>query len=209
VNLASRGGGNDRIMRKLFEYYSLNSKDSNPLYIIAFSHSSRREEYILKHDEYRIVDLHPSPLVSRAGVFSWPVIINYNQEIASSRKLMFQSYILNFLKSNNLNYILADHMPDSSDELSQLQKTFPMVFDEVYITPNKIIDLSMLTSQYLPLECGHDGPEAQQFIADYIYEEAISRFSRVNSVAKPFTSLKEYSDYYSRSSEPDGENDWF
>lgn len=208
VNLASKGGGNDRIMRKLFEYYYLDSSNNNPLYIVAFSHSSRREEYLAKHDDYRVVDLPDTPPTYHDDEFSWPTVMNYNQEIASSRKLMQQAYVLNFFKATNIKHILADFMPDNQDELSYIENTFPAAYDAVWVNPYKMIDLSEFSRQYTPLDCGHDGPEAQNAIANYLCDEITNRFGGINPVEKSFVSVKEYTDYYRRVGTFPGEDHW-
>lgn len=208
VNLASLGSGNDRIMRKLFEYYYLDHKDNNPLYIIAFSHSSRREEYISAENDYRVIDMHPSALRSDDKDFSKPAIINYNQEIASAKKLMIQSYVLDFLHTHNLNYLITDFLPDLYIDLTRLQQTHPAAYSKVHSDPYKLVDLNTFSGQYVPLECGHDGPEAHQAIANYIQDEINVRFGEVNSITKPFVSLKEFKHYYPKAGTYYGEKDW-
>lgn len=208
VNLASKGGGNDRIMRKLFEYSYLDTKDSNPLYIVAFSHSSRREEYIMSKDDYHTIDMHPSSLFSSNEDFTRPAIMNYNQEIMTIRKIMIQSYILNFFQANNMNYLFTDFCPDTEDDLENAQKIFSAAYDRVYNDPYKLIDLSNFSKQYAPLACGHDGVEAQKDIANYLENEIVTRLGGINRVYNPYISLDEYNDHYIRVGTHGGEKDW-
>jgi hypothetical protein len=94
VNLSSCGGGNDRIMRRLYEYHYLNSsKNNNPLYIITFSHSSRREEYIRAANDYVVISMNPDPEEMKKQQFSSFFIHNHDHSMAARKKLMFRSYI--------------------------------------------------------------------------------------------------------------------
>jgi len=208
VNLASLGSGNDRIMRKLFEYHYLDSTDNNPLYIVAFSHSSRREEYIFDEYDYRIVDMHPDVFPKNDYDFSKSAIANYNQEIASAKKLMIQSFILDLFKANNINYFITDFMPDKDDDLNAIERVYPTAYNKVYNDPYRLMDFGIFSGNYTPLKCGHDGPEAQQAIANYAYDEAMARFGGINSVDKSFVSLKEYHDHYAKVGSYLGENAW-
>lgn len=209
VNLASKGGGNDRIMRKLFEYHFLDSKHcNNPFYIVAFSHSSRREEYLVEPDDYYVIDMKKNNTSVDGKEFSKPAISNYNQEIATVKKLMLQSYILDFFKANNINYLVTDSCPDTEDDLINAQKLFLPAYNRVYNDPNKLIDFASISCQFTPLECGHDGVEAQNVIAEYLHNEILSRYGKINHINDSFVSLNDYNNYYVRVGTHGGEKDW-
>lgn len=209
VNLSSRGGGNDRIMRRLYEYHYLNSsKNNNPFYIIPFSHSSRREEYvkttndymvghsIISTGDYIVVDMKPEPKSMKKGLFSAPSILNYDPLISARKKLMIQSYIADFFSANNLNYLTTDFMPDVEDELSNLQELYPLVYDKIYSDRFKIEDLEKISRNYAKLPCGHDNIEAQIEIGNYVYDELITRYGTPKIKHQDYTTLQQYIEHY-------------
>ena len=143
VNLSSRGGGNDRIMRSLAEYHYLDSaKNNNPFYIIAYSHSSRREEYIREDNDYSVISMRYQTGLRNQQPFSEPCIFNYDPFICARKKLMTRSYILDFLKINNINYLVADFAPDNHDELQSLCELYPKVYDRIYTDKYKLKNLN-------------------------------------------------------------------
>ena len=208
VNLSSRGGGNDRIMRRLYEYHYLNSSTSNPFYVLAFSHSSRREEYLREEGDYSVVSMKDDPAYMKHEDFSFASIYNYDPFVSACKKLMIRSYVLDFLHTHNLNYLITDFLPDLYIDLTRLQQTHPAAYSKVHSDPYKLVDLNTFSGQYVPLECGHDGPEAHQAIANYIQDEINVRFGEVNSITKPFVSLKEFKHYYPKAGTYYGEKDW-
>lgn len=208
VNLSTPGGGNDRIMRKLFEYYHADNKGNNPFYIVPFSHSSRREEYILEENDYRVIDMHPLSYRKNQYGYTRPALMHYNQEAASARKLMIQTYIIDFFRANNTNYLTSDFLPDSVTDHHTLKLSFPTAYDKVYNDPYKLIDLANFSKQHTPLPCGHDGPEAQHAIANYIHDELTARYGQPTPVNDTFVSLKEFRDLYPKAGSYPGEKTW-
>lgn len=213
VNLSSKGAGNDKIMRRLFEYHYLNSQyDNNPFYIISFSHSSRREEYLHDREDYTVVDMHPeSPYRQDGTYFTGPCLYNYNQAVSSRRKLMIQSYILNFLHHNKLNYLTTDYLPDSDPaSLEYVAKLMPSAYNQVYQDKYRLQNFNEFSRMYTPLPCLHDGLEVQREILNYTTPKIAELYGNVNAVHKPFVTLTDYANHY----QPAGvlrsvESDWF
>jgi hypothetical protein len=196
VNLSSRGGGNDRIMRRLYEYHYLNStNNNNPFYIIAYSHSSRREEYFKSVENYMVVDMKPDSLSSE-NPFSVDFIYNYNTDVSTRKKLMIESYILDFLNVNNLNYLTTDFMPDNEEELYNLRDLYPDVYNRVYFDQYRMQDLGEISFKYPKLPCGHDDIEAQLEIENYVYNELLSRYEQPKTLQQDYTTLRQYNDHY-------------
>jgi len=197
VNLSSRGGGNDRMMRKLYEYHYLNSsKNNNPFYILAFSHSSRREEYIREVGDYSIVSMKPDPALMEREPFSAPSIINYDPFISARKKLMIRSYIQDFLTLHNINYLVADFMPDNEDELQSLREIYPEVYNRIYTDKYKLKNLNEISIKYPRLPCGHDDIDAQLEIGNYVYDELITRYNEPIVKQQDYTTLQQYIDHY-------------
>ena len=197
VNLSSRGGGNDRIMRRLYEYHYLNlGKNNNPFYIIAFSHSSRREEYLRAANDYMVMSMKPDPEVMKKQTYSSLFILNHDSFISARKKLMVRSYVSDFLNINNINYLTTDFMPDSEDELQSLHEIYPAVYEKVYADKYRLKNLTEISIKYPRLPCGHDGIEAQLEIGNYVYDELIARHDEPNAKIQDYTTIQQYIAHY-------------
>jgi hypothetical protein len=197
VNLSSRGGGNDRIMRRLYEYHYLNSsKNNNPFYIIAFSHSSRREEYIRAANDYMVMSMKPDPILLKKEIFSSQFLLNHDSFISARKKLMVKSYVSDFLNTNNINYLTTDFMPDSEDELQSLSEIYPIVYEKIYTDKYRLKNLGEISINYPRLPCGHDDVEAQLEIENYVHDELIARYGNPTIKQQDYTTLRQYIDHY-------------
>lgn len=197
VNLSSRGGGNDRIMRRLYEYHYLNSsKNNNPFYVIAYSHSSRREEYIKDSNDYMVVSMKNDPSIMKGQPFSTSCILNYDSFVCARRKLMIRSYIADFFKNHNINYLVTDFMPDNEDELQRLSEIYPEPYNRIYEDRYRLKNLGEISIKHPKLQCGHDGIEANLEIGNYVYEELILRYGLPTTLSKDYIALAHYIDHY-------------
>lgn len=209
VNLSSRGGGNDRIMRRLYEYHYLNSsKNNNPFYIIAYSHSSRREEFIrtandymvghgiLSTGDYMVVSMKNDPSIMKKQPFSDSCVLNYDSFVCARKKLMIRSYIADFLKINNINYLVTDFMPDQEDELRSLNEIYPEPYNRIYNDKYRLKDLREISIKYPRLPCGHDDVDANMEIGNYVYDELMLRYGNTVSTPEDYITLKQYIDHY-------------
>jgi hypothetical protein len=197
VNLSSRGGGNDRIMRRLYEYHYLNSsKNNNPFYIIAFSHSSRREEYLRAANDYMVMSMKPDPELMKKQTYSSLFLLNHDSFISARKKLMVRSYVSDFLNTNNINYLTTDFMPDSEDELQSLREIYPAVYEKIYTDKYRLKNLNEISIKYPRLPCGHDGVEAQLEIGNYVHDELIARHNEPIVKLQDYTTLRQYIDHY-------------
>lgn len=197
VNLSSRGGGNDRIMRRLYEYHYLNSsKNNNPFYIIAFSHSSRREEYIRADNNYMVVSMKDDPEQMQQEPFSAPSILNYDSFISARKKLMVRTYVSDFLNTNNINYLTTDFMPDSEDELRSLREIYPIAYEKIYTDNYRLKNLNEISIKYPRLPCGHDDVEAQLEIGNYVHDELIIRYGNPTIKQQNYTTIQQYIEHY-------------
>jgi hypothetical protein len=197
VNLSSRGGGNDRIMRRLYEYHYLNSsKNNNPFYIIAFSHSSRREEYIRAANDYMVISMKPDPILMKKEIFSSQFVLNHDSFISARKKLMVRSYVSDFLNINNINYLVTDFMPDNEDELQSLNEIYPTVYEKIYTDKYRLKNLNDISIKYPRLPCGHDDVEAQLEIGNYVHDELIARYNEPIVKLHDYTTLRQYIEHY-------------
>lgn len=197
VNLSSRGGGNDRIMRRLYEYHYLNSsKNNNPFYILPFSHSSRREEYIRAFNDYLVMSMKPDPELMKKQTYSSLFILNHDSFISARKKLMVRSYVSDFLNTNNINYLTTDFMPDSEDELQSLREIYPDVYEKVYVDKYRLKNLCEISIKYPRLPCGHDDKEAQIEIGNYVHDELIARYNEPIVKQQDYTTIQQYIAHY-------------
>ena len=180
VNLAVRGSGNDSIHRRTYEYiYDNLSTNSSPLVIVAWSQLWRREGWYEEHNGGKYQDYkgvpHPSgPIQSEHIDLYRPLIIpHWNEEDFLRKTLIYKLSLQNLFNTLNIPYLMADYSCDmTSDEYSKLTDTskcksfYESAYNEFHIDslPGKI-------RQFTPLPCLHDGPEAQQVLADYILSE--------------------------------------
>lgn len=198
VNLSSPGSGNDRIMRRLHEYHYLNlAKNNNPFYILPFSHSSRREEYMRAANDYMVMSMKPTPALMKKNTYSSLFLLNHDSFIAARRKLMFRSYVSDFLNINNINYLVTDFFPDSEDELQSLSEIYPIVYEKIYTDNYRLKNLNEISIKYPSLPCGHDDVEAQLEIGNYIHDELIARYNEPIIKLQDYTTLREYIAHYS------------
>lgn len=210
VNLSSKGAGNDKIQRRLFEYYYLDAQHYNdPFYFITYSQASRREEFIKEINDYTVIMMNSAANKNSLDHdFSKAFVYNYMKEIYSRRKLMIQDYIFHFMQSNNLNYLTTDNVPEHQIDLEIIKEKFPIAYETVYSDPNKLLTFDLIAQKYKPLPCGHNDIEANTEMAEYSYNEIISRYSSINVTNKPYTTLKDYVNHYGTVGMHGGERDW-
>lgn len=210
VNISSKGAGNDRIQRRLFEYHYLDFENKNyPLYIIAYSHATRREEYLVEANDYVVVDELLDDNYNKDYTFARPHIYNCDEKIVNRKKLIMQTSILNWLKSQNVNYLTTDNIPYSEEEEQYLKDNFTAMFDEVMNDSNRITDFAKLTAYTPKLPRGHDGHEAQTLLSEYTFDEIIKRYNSIEVVNAPFTTTTDfYNNFSILRTGFNGDSDW-
>lgn len=174
TNLAKKGRGNDRIYRTTLNNLYFNNFP-NPLYIIAFSHSSRREEYYTKTDDYRLLNVKNRDFDELTD-FEKGYVLNFNRLEYAKSKIRYWLGLQNTFKVNNISYLMTDYMLDDYDVLQEVLKTYKPLYDAVQNDPNKVQDLELLTKVMPKLPCGHDDYPAMPVIADYLYKEIEKRW---------------------------------
>ena len=185
VNLAVRGSGNDGIHRRTYEYiYDNLSTNSSPLVIVAWSQLWRREGWYEEYDGHKLQDYkviqHPTGKYpdhnsnpNYIDLYQPLIIPHWNEEDFLRKTLIYKLSLQNLFNSLSIPYLMADYSHDMlSDEYLKLTKTskcksfYESAYNKFHIDslPGKI-------KQFNPLPCLHDGPEAQQVLADYILSE--------------------------------------
>ena len=62
----------------------------------------------------------------------------------------------------------------------------------IFKDPNKLEDFYFLTKGMEKTKCKHDGPIAQEVIANYCYDKIIEKYGSVIPVTTKYTSLYEF-----------------
>lgn len=174
INLAEKGCGNDRILRTTLEHIYFN-KLPNPLYIMAFSHSSRREEYYSEIDSYKLLNVVNRPFDELTD-YERGYVLNYDVLEYGKSKTRFWLSLQNTFKANNIAYLMTDWIPDKSDDLEVLSEKYKPLYDAINNDPNRVEDLELITRDIPKLPCGHDDYPSMPVVADYLYKEIEKRW---------------------------------
>jgi hypothetical protein len=174
INLATPGAGNDNIVRTTVEHL-YNNPLSNPLYVIAFSHSSRREEFYKKLQNYKSISFH-NKSIDTFTPYEIGYLQNFDSLAYSKTKTRLWLSLVNTFKANNIKYLTTDFIPDSLAEIENLKQSYSLLWDAVNNDDNRITDLEQLTRNIHKLPCGHEDYPAMPVLANYIYEEIRKRW---------------------------------
>jgi hypothetical protein len=174
INLATSGAGNDRILRTTIEHIYDNPLP-NPLYIIAFSHASRREEfYGGSNGVYRQLHLNqPIKFLTDQEQF---FLYHYDQLDYNKKKIRFWLSLVNTLKANGISYMTTDAMPTDHIESAELAKKYRGLYQAVNNDQNRLTNFADICRDLIALPCGHYTPATMQVLADYTYDQIQKRW---------------------------------
>jgi hypothetical protein len=173
INIAENGCGNGRIARTTVDFLYENPLP-NPLYVIAFSHASRRDEYYKNANNYRQIHVYkPLDLLTD---YEKAYLDNFDILEQSKVKARHWIGLVNTFKANNIKYLVTDFIPDSSDEIQQLKTTHNNMWEAIESDINRIEHLCSLTIGMSKLPCGHDDYPTMPLLANYVYEEIRKRW---------------------------------
>lgn len=214
VNLAVGGSGNDSIHRRTYEYYYKNkSLIGKPLYIIAFSHATRREEFFKSYkgkevEEYMGLDTSKSSIdlvgslsSSKKQIedFEFAHIMNLSYEACERKKFLFWNSVVNLFKANSIPYAVGDYMPSCSIPVHEyMMEHYREIYGEALLNKNSIGDITKITKHFKKLECGHEPIDAMPLICDTFYNKLIEIYGQIVPVTEVdgqpinFLNLKEF-----------------
>lgn len=220
VNIANPGSSNDGIVRRTYNYFYKNlPTNSKPLFVIGMSQSTRREEYFAEFDfgtkygpeqinDYQILSINdPHEPVANAIYSQMNDIGIY---MSQERKFRLWASLISLFKANNTPYVIGDYIPDVSDEtLTFIKQNFPELRNYIITDPNKLKNFCDITNGYpKAMDKGHDGPEAQIVLADYIYNQLIKRYEKIIPIKDAnYVSLKDFRTTHKRAYEQ--VNQWY
>lgn len=199
VNLAKPGLGNDAIHRRTYEYaFEDLVNQNNPLYIICWTQTWRREAWCRKlynpdeEDGYYIISMptdHPTNNLERGLLDTW-------SEEDFYRKLnLYRLSLDSLFKSKNINYFTSFFAEEeyngfdfSPEIIPNVKSRFANTLQYLNSETNRLKDFFKIADPYPKTKCGHEGVEGNQAIADYI----LSVLDKVTPIDKPYLTLKEY-----------------
>lgn len=198
VNLAVPGTGNDAIARRTYEYiYETLPDNSKPLVIVAWSQYWRRETWYKKiHgkelNNYWIVSFpndKPEHLIEEV------LLENWSDEDFYRRTLLHKLMLDNLFRAYSIPHLTADYASISWDwnaSREKVQKTFPSMCRTAESSPFILDPFYEITAGCPKLPCGHDGPEAQLKLANYIVNKIHEVLGEVTKIEGKYTTLLEY-----------------
>jgi hypothetical protein len=174
INLAKSGSGNDYILRTTVEHVYKNPLH-NPLYIVAFSHSSRREEYCAEIKTYDQLHINYKPF-NELTYYEKGYALNYDPIDRVKVKINLWLGVVNTLRANKISYLTTDYIPELTQDIDELSKSYGELITAVNNDPNRLVDFEFLTRGMPKLPCGHEDLPAMQILADYTYKEIQKRW---------------------------------
>lgn len=212
INLAVGGSGNDAIHRRTYEYFYKNKKLlGKPLYVIAFSHATRKEEFFKTYKGNKIEDFHGLDLsasgldlISTLGIRQLPEhhevahIMNLSYNACERKKFLYWDSVINLFKAHNVPYVTGDYMPTFDDAVTEYMKTkYGEIYSNCMYDKNSVGLITDHVKDFKKLECGHDPMEAMPVVADLYYNKILENYGEVKPYTtdeKMFYKLKEYYD---------------
>lgn len=199
VNIATPGSSNDGIHRRTYDYFYKNLPNrSKPLFVVAMSQNTRREEYLIEN-QYGMYQDYSNICVHDNLALSKEIYRNMDQLgvcFMQVKKLIQWQSIINLFESTNTTYVTSDYIPDTShnDVINKYINThYSELNYSVRSNPNTLKNFVDITKNYpKALDNGHDGKEAQVVLAEYIYNQLIKRYGEIKIIDGDFLSLKTY-----------------
>ena len=203
VNLSVGGSSNDSIHRRTYEYFFKSTKfNSKPLYILAFSHATRREEFFKKDEKQSyILDLEASAkdfvmsldLNSVPDYVENPYIYRLSFRACEVKKFLLWNSLIQLLKNNKIPYLTCDFLPSNDAQLDNyMREKFCELYDFALSDKAYAGKINELTDKIPKLPCLHDSLEAMPVIADHLYNKILSIYGSIKPIKNKFLTLDEY-----------------
>jgi hypothetical protein len=198
VNLAAPGSSNDRLHRITYDYFYKNLPyNSKPFYIPMMTQNIRAEAYVTIGEKNEPINDYVN--ISALDDLELSQAFYYHMDergisYSQARKLRYWASLINLFDSTNTPFVTADYMPEFNEStLNFINKRYSEIDTFINSHPNKLTDIPDITGPYpKALDNGHDGPEAQVVLADYLYNEIVKRYGEIIPVKLPYLSLKDF-----------------
>ena len=189
VNLALPGQGNTAIYRRTMQYFYKDLfNHNNPFYIHAYSQSTRREVYLAKLQQFRIVGGE-----GEISELEKEIIMNSDDHyycLLQQDKLHRWASINHLLDAHNVPHLMSDYMPETNGTTVEFQEKHDTILKtELECHPGKLKDFNEVTKHIEKTSCLHETEEGHAFLADYIWKEIENRYDDIEVVDLPHAKL--------------------
>jgi hypothetical protein len=189
VNLALPGQGNTAIYRRTMTYFYKDLfNHNNPFYIHAYSQSTRREVYLAKTQQFRIVGGD-----GEISALEKEIIMNSDDHyycLLQQDKLHRWASINHLLDAHNVPHLMSDYMPETIGTTIEFQEKHETILKtELECHPGKLKDFNEVTKHIEKTSCLHETEEGHAFLADYIWKEIENRYDDIEVVDLPHAKL--------------------
>lgn len=182
VNISVKGTSNESICRRAVEYHYLDTQANitSPLYIIGFTSSLRREEYLSEFGTKGIYQLQLANPYNHVATALSKQLDKEGIVHMDKRKVLNWLFLINFFKSNNIPYLSLDFIPfrDLEGLLIEYKMLHDLIVNDEYACKH-VYDIVDQLDKSLFLPCGHHSKRAQHIIADYLYDEIQNKHSQI------------------------------
>lgn len=196
VNLAVPGSGNDTIHRRIYEYYFDDlPNNSKPLYIIGWSQPWRREAWCRKYYHKYLPEGYATlmfPDKKPKNFYEAALLDNWNEEDFLRRTMLYQLSLDALFKSKNIPNLATFFAEYENQESEPILEKYKNIVDYLKNSTNTISPAYRLTYQYEKLPCGHEGHEAMEVTANYLYDAILSKYENINPVTGNYLTLKDF-----------------
>lgn len=194
VNLGLPGVGNDSIHRRTYEYIYENQPvdDYKPLVIIAWTQRWRREEWLIKENDYILI--HQPDSTSDSTYSQLSLLENYSDEDFERRIVLYKLSLINLFENLEIPYLMFDY--DGTYDPVILEKVRDNFPNNVKKSSNQydLGPLYKLTGPLPKLPCGHDDVPGQNVLGTHITEKIKEIYPNIEYVSNAnFLSLSEFS----------------
>jgi hypothetical protein len=202
VNLALPGTGNDCILRRTTEYlYENSTTNSKPLVIIAWSQDWRREEWF-KNVYYGVSNFNNYGIIrfphdKANNHYESALLENLSDEDIYRKTLqrkIAMKMLLNTFNIPHLSTVFA-YSHYEPEIKKQMKERFSVMDKIITEDPYLMEDMYMLADQYPKCPGGHNGPEAQVAVAEFIYNKINQIHGEVTPIQSNFLRLGDFMRY--------------
>jgi hypothetical protein len=196
VNLSIPGAGNETIHRRTYEYFFEDlPNNNNPLYIIGWSQTWRKEEWCRKYYNKYLPNGYQTlafPDNKPRNFYEAALLDNWSEEDFFRRTMLARQSINSLFKANNVPHLTTFFANPENLETPSFVEKFKNASD--YLDKHSVLIEPMykLTAYCKKLPCGHDGLETMEIISNYIHGEIISKYGNIEHLDTSYLMLKDF-----------------
>ena len=194
ILLATPGASNDRIKRTTIEFLMANQhlpkEEFNPLCIICFTQSERREEWAEHQDKpssvffpYDFKELENYKSRTNSAFAEWSSALLHNMNRPTMLWNIRKKYLCWYetvccVEHMNYTCLTTDYFPEVDELLfTEFCTDNFLLHAQIDNGEHRLENFEELTRDMEPLECGHDGIDAQDVLCKYLRKVIDTRFN--------------------------------